>query len=268
MSAMPQELNAFHRTLLSIVRKTPLKRGAARAWFKDFFQKRIAYPIKTDFRGIPIILNLDNTTEQKALFGFYDLAELRFLKEALRVAADPVFVDIGANSGFYTQNMLPIHQAKIIAFEPNATMRQRIIENYQYFKEKSTQVATLILKECALGDKAGALYLDLSEGYGAAHIVDQEGDNTITVPIERLDVVLQKHHITHIDALKIDVEGYEDRVLMPFFQDAPSSLWPKRIVIEDSHQSRWQGDLLSLFAEKSYRVVKRTRGNLLLERKP
>ena len=31
--------------------------------------------------------------------------------------------------------------------------------------------------------------------------------------------------------VKIDVEGFEDRILVPFFRDAPRSLWPKLLQV-------------------------------------
>lgn len=113
MAISAQPLKGFDRILLSVVRHTPLKRGAARKFFIRYFSKHVHAPIITDFRGIPIILNLDNTTEQKALFGHYDLIELDFLKKAVADQADPIFVDIGANSGFYTQNFLALGKGTI-----------------------------------------------------------------------------------------------------------------------------------------------------------
>jgi hypothetical protein len=47
---------------------------------------------------------------------------------------------------------------------------------------------------------------------------------------------LAQEQVQTIDALKIDVEGAEDSILMPFFLTAPHSLWPGFIVIEDTHE--------------------------------
>jgi hypothetical protein len=66
-----------------------------------------------------------------------------------------------------------------------------------------------------------------------------------------------------IDAIKIDVEGAEDVVLAPFFRDAPKSMWPRLILLEDA-RSAWTIDLFSLLASLGYIVVSRTRLNVML----
>ena len=52
------------------------------------------------------------------------------------------------------------------------------------------------------------------------------------MPSLRLQRILADAAVDHVDALKIDIEGFEDRVLTPFFKDAPQGLWPRAIVIE------------------------------------
>jgi hypothetical protein len=71
--------------------------------------------------------------------------------------------------------------------------------------------------------------------------------------------------LTGIDALKIDVEGAEDRVLVPFLRDAPPSLWPRLIVIEDS-SAEWSTDLFALLKAKGYEVSSRSKQNVMLRR--
>ena len=68
-----------------------------------------------------------------------------------------------------------------------------------------------------------------------------------------------------VDALKIDVEGNEAEVLVPFFRDAPETLWPRLILIEDSRQL-WPVDLFALMAERGYRETARSHQNVVLRR--
>ena len=77
--------------------------------------------------------------------------------------------------------------------------------------------------------------------------------------------LLREKDISAIDALKIDVEGMEDAVLAPFFRDAPDTLFPRMILIEDSRHE-WKVDLFALFAEKGYTVALRTKQNVVLRR--
>ncbi len=57
--------------------------------------------------------------------------------------------------------------------------------------------------------------------------------------------ILEEASITHVDALKIDVEGFEDRVLTGFFKEAPASLWPGAVVIEHLSQNEWLDDCIA-----------------------
>jgi hypothetical protein len=77
--------------------------------------------------------------------------------------------------------------------------------------------------------------------------------------------VLVQEGVQSIDALKIDVEGVEDTILAPFFQDAPKSLWPRFLIIEDT-SNLWRVDLLSELSAIGYSVAARTRLNFLLRR--
>ena len=69
-----------------------------------------------------------------------------------------------------------------------------------------------------------------------------------------------------IDALKIDVEGFEDRVLTPFFEQAPQALWPRAIVIEHLSRNEWQDDCIADMLAKGYAQAGRTRSNTFLKR--
>lgn len=262
----PRPLSIGYRTLLSVVRHTPLRRGLARRKILPIFTNTIKHPVMTDFRGVPIILRFDNTTECKALFGYYDLKELRFMKDGC-AHDDPVFVDIGANCGFYTQNFLALGKGRALAIEPNPTMHMRIKENYDHIKAVSkTTVGALDIIDCCVGDTISDAHLNLSSGYGAAHVTNDKNAQTIPVTVRPLTDILKENDMDRIDVLKIDVEGYEDRALMPFFKSAPESLWPKRIIIEHTSEGEWQDDLLAVLKACRYREIEKTRGNLLLER--
>jgi hypothetical protein len=65
--------------------------------------------------------------------------------------------------------------------------------------------------------------------------------------------VPNREGVKSIDALKIDVDHAEHRILMPFFRTGPASLWPRFILIEDDRDS-WRTDLFSVLAERGYLV--------------
>ena len=67
-------------------------------------------------------------------------------------------------------------------------------------------------------------------------------------------------------ALKIDVEGYEDRVLTGFFKHAPPSLWPRAVVIEHLSRDEWLDDCIADMRARGYTEAGKTRSNTLLVR--
>ena len=70
--------------------------------------------------------------------------------------------------------------------------------------------------------------------------------------------------MSQVDALKIDVEGFEDRVLTGFFKEAPPSLWPRAVVIEHlSRTNGWQ-DCIADMRARGYAETGKTRSNTLL----
>lgn len=259
-------LGLFYRVLLRAAQIQPFNRGPIRRRLMWFFKKRISHPIKTTFHGVPFVFNLDNPTEQKALFGFYNNREVDYLIGAAQSGA-PVFVDVGANSGFYSQIFL-FHAAggaRVLSIEPNPEMCVRIKQNVRLIADQMHEKnLTLILEDCAVGDQKGAMFLDLASGPGGAHVVDSPTPMHIEVRVDRLLDVLRAHEIDRIDLLKIDVEGYEDRALIPFFDEADKGLFPKAIIIEHTSDRDWQGDLWGKLKAVGYQEVFRTRGNMVL----
>ena len=122
--------------------------------------------------------------------------------------------------------------------------------------------------QLALSDQAGELAIELDRrdrGGTRAHRLDAAGAGAVRVPCKTLLAALHEERIDRIDALKIDVEGMEDVVLIPFFRDAPPSLWPRLIVIEDAHEL-WSADLFGELARKGYAVASRSKLNVMLRR--
>lgn len=264
MSAPTTDL--LTKLLLRLAQRQPFNRGPLRRQLTKFFKQRIHSPVETRFRGVPFEFNLDNPTEQKALFGYYNLTEVEFVVGAARQAV-PVFVDVGANSGFFTQIFLyhAAPQARALAIEPNPQMCQRIERNARLIADRLREKSQLlIIENCAVGDRTATMHLDLSTGFGAAHVVEAPTNNSIEVRIVPLVDVVTSHGLDHIDLLKIDVEGFEDRALMPFFAAVPRTLFPRRIIIEHTSEGDWQGDLWGALEAAGYREETRTRGNLLL----
>ena len=86
------------------------------------------------------------------------------------------------------------------------------------------------------------------------------------MPSLRLQRILDDAGVIHVDALKIDVEGYEDRVLTGFFKRSAASLWPRAVVIEHLSRNEWQDDCIADMVARGYAETGKTRSNTLLVR--
>jgi len=86
------------------------------------------------------------------------------------------------------------------------------------------------------------------------------------VPSLRLQRILHQAGVSRVDTLKIDVEGFEDRVLTGFFREAPASLWPHAVVIEHLSKNEWLDDCIADMRARGYAETGKTRSNTLLVR--
>ena len=193
----------------------------------------------------------------------YNLEELAFLRA---YAPDSgVFIDIGANVGTYALTLAKSVGTKgtVIAVEPHPVARTRLA-----FNRDASNLVQVKLVAAAAGPSDGELLIETDgDNLGASHIVtDKTSTGTIRVP--RADVAADSLDagITRVDALKIDVEGFEDRVLTGFFAKAPQTLWPRAVVIEHLSRKEWQQDSIDDMVARGYREKGKTRSNTLLAR--
>ena len=173
-----------------------------------------------------------------------------------------IFVDVGANCGFYS---LRIAQAaggagRVIGIEPHPAMRRRLA-----FNASINPAFPVRILGCAVGDRARPGRLaEGTRNLGQTQVSDQ---GSIEIEIRTLSDIAAAENLEHIDAIKVDVEGFEDRVLDPFLREAPDALLPRLIVAEHSWSSSWETDWLTRAAARGYREQARTRrGNVILVR--
>ena len=191
----------------------------------------------------------------------YNLDELAFLRA--HIPAGGIFVDVGANVGTYA--MVLARQVgtrgKVIAIEPHPVTHARLA-----FNRAASGAAQVTLVAAAAGPADGELLIETDgDNLGASHIVSGEPSaRAIRVPSWRLQRILEDAGLDHVDALKIDVEGYEDRVLSGFFEQAPASLWPRAVVIEHLSRDEWLDDCIAGMRARGYAETARTRSNTLL----
>jgi FkbM family methyltransferase len=207
----------------------------------------------------------NNNCEKKVLFTpqFFDPQERALLKA--RLPQDCVFLDIGANIGAYALFVAAFAgpQARIVAVEPQRDVFERLTYNIA-----QNPFHTVKAVACAVADKAGELTLFIdprNRGESSLRIVGTNEGAQITVPAVTLLDLLHGEGLTRVDAIKLDVEGAEDLILEPFLREAPESLLPKLLLIENG-TGQWQIDLPALLASHGYRALPPSRLNLMFER--
>ena len=231
---------------------------------KDPIESRVS----TVVDRVPFYFYFDGMSETKQLFGSYNKKEMNFLKK--NTVPESVFVDIGANIGFYTQNIASTFPqsnfSKIIAIEPNPILVDRINDNLSLlYNDIPETTKRIIVENYAIGLEKKEIYLDLSEGYGNARVKDNKNLEAIKINMISLLELIKKNDVKYITNLKIDVEGYEDRALKPFFENAPFSLFPKNMIIEYTSKNEWEDkNFINYLLDMGYKEIIRTRGNLCL----
>lgn len=253
-----------------------LTRKAGDSWL----QKRIAFLLRgwgvralggkpLDVQSLGVWMRLypqHNVCEKRILFTpqYFDAKERAFL--ASRIHENFTFLDIGANIGGYALYVASQAGpgARILAIEPQPEVYERLV-----FNIRQNPFATVKALDCAVADRDGEITLFVhydNRGESSIRIVSSDAAGAkITVPAKSLARIVQEEGYTHIDAMKLDVEGAEDVILEPYLRTMPEALWPKVILIEEAPQ-RWGVDLIGLLKARGYKEVLRTRQNLILER--
>ncbi len=252
-------------SLLAQVRKLGLARGPIKKWMARLWS-RLGLPAPVDIRYAGLKFRLhpwDNVVENKMLFGskLRDWMEIERLREF--AGAGGVFLDIGANIGYYS--LMAVHHgaARALAFEPNPIVLDRLRFNIDANRLQDRIKALPV----ALGDRVATMTMQVSDrDMGGSHIGDHRdaAGTAIEVQMKPLADVLAEEGVSRVDAMKIDVEGMEDAVLFPFFETSPRSLWPRLVIIEHTSEKQWKRNLLAWMRDAGYREIERNRSNALL----
>lgn len=223
-------------------------------------------PVDIEYFGVRFrIQPWDNVVERKILFGSKrrDWKEISFL--AANLDSDGVFFDIGANIGYYSCMLAASGVRRVIAVEPHPVTQRRLHFNIDAnnFQDRVTIVPL------ALGGTEGEVVLTTQGGdLGSSSIGNPRNEAGLvhhTVKILTLQALCDQMNISRIDAAKIDIEGLEDKVLIPFFNTAPRSLWPRYLVMEHAHSAEWGNDLFTTIQQCGYQARLRTRANTIYQ---
>jgi len=254
--------NAVRNIGRRLPRNWPGKRFSG--WLRFLLQATSSQPIDVTVLGQRMRLRLrDNACERRLMVTpqFFDPEELEILRSVVRPGFQ--FVDLGANVGAYSifVGRLAGPDARILAIEPQDTMLARLRENVA-LNGLNIRIAAVAVAD---RDEVADFAVDLNNfGYTSLNLNRRgRGERrVIRLPVRKLLGVVKEHGFERIDALKADIEGAEDLALIPFMEEAPPSLWPKLIIMENGAQE-WRRDCVAFFLERGYERV-RGRGNIVL----
>ncbi|MDP2120850.1 MAG: FkbM family methyltransferase [Hoeflea sp.] len=262
--------NRAQQMLIDFARQSPLKRGVFRASVSRMVFALGRGPIDIAFRDAVFRLEGGrNLIEYGILLNSaYNQEDIDFLGAVLAPdavsgaghASGPVIVDVGCNIGLYSLPLARITgpQGRCISIDANPMMTARLMRNAAL-----SGLASITAFACAVSDRDGSGSLAVRKNDDAIVAVVENDEGPI--PVRTLLSVLTEASIERIDALKIDIEGHEDKALVPFLDQAPPALLPRRIVIEHPEPDRDYEGCASAFARHGYRLIGRSRNNSLYE---
>lgn len=260
--------------LLYLGQKTFFGRGQLRKQLIVLINYIIGYGSLKDSRFICNVNNVpfnfynDKLTFIKIYFGRSNLDEIDFIKN--NSPNKSVFIDIGSNMGFYTQFIAAIiekkRQIKIISIDALPINNFRLKENLRLLKKKIPNIFSLVkIKNCAVGDRNTKLNLDYSHGLANAFITKNKKD--ISVKSRKLINIVNEEKLKYITNLKIDIEGYEDKVLISFLRSCKKKLIPRNIILEHSEKKIWKNNLLKFLFKFGYQEISKNKSNIILNYK-
>lgn len=150
------------------------------------------------------------TSAELLLFRTHEPISTKLVSQLLKKGM--TCLDIGANIGYYVllENKIIGNDGKIIAIEPSPNNFEYLQKNISRQNNSNIQAFNL-----AAGDKDGHINFLIYQDASNSGMVIPDGEvskwpgNIITVPIKKIDSLLDEIGTAKIDFVRMDVEGYE-----------------------------------------------------------
>jgi len=200
--------------------------------------------------------------------GDFEESERQFVERFLKPGM--IVLDIGAHHGFYT--LLASHKVgltgKVVAFEPSPRERQRLLWHLRLNRRKN-----VLVEPFALGNHEGTTQLFLVQGRdtGCNSLCPPRTADPVSpiqVLIVQLDDYLERQGITHVDFIKMDVEGAELEVLRGatlLLSRKPRPIWMMEVQDIRTEAFGYSAkDIVEFMQERDFRWFKITQQGKLL----
>ena len=168
-------------------------------------------PKQVEIHGATVVLNPTDPVVSGALhFGVYEKAETRFFQSACRDGM--TFLDVGANLGYYTALAARAvgPNGRVLAVEPDP-------DSFGYLEQTiaANAVGNVEAFPVAASDAPAILPLYIStDNRGDNRLYASDGERPqVEVKARPLETLLRDNKIDTVDLIKIDVQGYEPKVI-------------------------------------------------------
>lgn len=205
--------------------------------------------------GINYELDLSDMVDWYIYFGFREPSREKLYE---LVEEGNVVFDVGANVGDVAMHAAKRvgDRGKIYAFEPDQTNIGRITKNLE-----QNSFDNIVLNKVGLGDEEGSFSLYSVEpgNRGMNRILPSEDgvSESSYIQVTTMDRYVEEHKIDSINLIKIDVEGYEFKVLKGGISTL-KRFSPLLFIELDDRNLRYQGScaakLVSFLIENGYEV--------------
>lgn len=237
--------------------------GVLLAFVANYFRRQQLPDVEVNVYGSKMLLNPNDLIGNALIFTpkYFDRLERREIGRILREG--DYAVDAGANVGTYTLIFANLvgQRGRVTAIEAESANAQRLLHNL-----KLNSVSTVDVHNGGVSDRKESLVLLLnSTGNAGAHSFYEQSD-TASPPAQNVDCSPLFDLVDRARKprfLKLDIEGFEHRVLARYFDDAPAALWPNFMMLEDN-EGRREGDAVQLAVSKGYRILGRYDSNVFL----
>ena len=144
-----------------------------------------------------------------------------------------VFVDVGSNIGAYSLWAASFldSSGRVLALEADPDNYQLLTGNIGLNNKQG--IVTTVLGGVADSNQQLRFYKN-TKGNKGAHSFAGSGNDFIEIQCRPLLDILQSNNIDRVDFMKLDIEGFEEKVLTKFFADTTetSPLRPKYLLVE------------------------------------
>lgn len=247
--------NLCQKILIYIIRKTFFKRGFFRLRLTNLIMSLQKGPLDIYFRNCAFrIYGENNAIEYGILLNpEYNQTDIDFLLDGSDSNSN--FIDLGCNIGLYS---LPLASSapngRVVSIDANPLMQSRLLFNVNSSRIKNIQIVC-----SAVSDKSGEGSLLIRKNDTGN--VSLNEDIKDSIKIDKLENIIREKKLNSIYGLKIDIEGHEDKALVPFLLNAKESLLPKRIVIEKKTKNSDYPGCAMAFKKLNYELVSRSKNN-------